>query len=310
VLLPTLANLPGVRVVRTVSRRGLSARHAADKVGAQVAASLDEALAASDVDAVVIATRHDAHASQAARALEAGRDVFVEKPAAVDEEQLAMLSRAVRAASARLLVGFNRRFSPFATAVRDAFAGRRAGLAMTARINAGRVPSGSWIVDEQEGGGRVIGEVCHFVDLFGYWAGARPVRVSAHAIGAGGGYERDDNLAVGLSFSDGSVATLLYSSMGDSAAGKERYEVLGEGKLAVIDDWRTLSITSRGRTKTTRSLRPDKGHNGELRAFAQACRNGTPSPIPWDSIESTTRATFAIERAWREGTVVDLCADS
>ncbi len=305
VLLPAFEKTRGVRLVRTVSGRGLSARHAADKFGAEgVAASLDEVLALPEVSAVVIATRHDTHAALAARALAAGRDVFLEKPAAVDEEQLAMLGEAVRGSAAQLMVGYNRRFAPFARAAREAFAGRRAGLVMSARINAGRIPAGNWVVDADEGGGRVVGEVCHFVDLLSYWAGAPPVRVSAHAIGPDGGWERADNLVVGLSFADGSVATLAYTAMGDPSVSKERYELLCEGKVAVIDSWRTLEVTAKGKTKTTRALKADKGHGEEVRAFAEACRSGGAAPIPWESIEATTRATFAIERAWRDGEAV------
>jgi predicted dehydrogenase/threonine dehydrogenase-like Zn-dependent dehydrogenase len=307
VLLPSLAKLKNVRLVSTVSGRGLSARTAADKYGAErVSGDLGEVLAMDDVDAVVIATRHDAHAAQAVRALDAGRDVFLEKPAAIDEEQLVALADSVKRSSARIMVGFNRRFAPFAVDLGAAFAKRRAGLVMCARINAGRIPTGSWVSDRGEGGGRVIGEVCHFIDLLSFWAGAPPTRVSAHAIGADGAYLRDDNLVIGMSFADGSVGTLIYSAMGDPTVAKERYEVFCEGKVAMIDNWRTLAITSRGKTKTTRALRADKGHDGELRAFFAACAAGKPSPIAWQSIEATTRATFAIERAWGEGSTVDV----
>jgi polar amino acid transport system substrate-binding protein len=307
VLLPGLTKLPRVRLVATVSGRGLSSRTAADKFGADgVAGSLDEVLARPDVDAVVIATRHHAHAAQAARALDAGRDVFLEKPAAIDEDGLAALGRAVERSTARLMVGFNRRFAPFATSVAQTFAGRRAGLVMSARVNAGKIPKDSWIVERSEGGGRVIGEGCHFVDLLSYWAGAPPVRVTAHAIGAGGGYESEDNLIVGLTFADGSVGTILYTAMGDPSASKERYEIFGEGKLAVIDNWRTLAVTAKGKTRTTRALRADKGHQAGLRAFFAACASGAKSPIAWESIAATTRATFAIERAGIEGVAVEI----
>jgi len=301
VLLPAFEKTPGVRLVRTVSSRGLSAQHAADKFGADgVAASLDDVLGMRDVDAVVIATRHDSHAALAAKALAAGRDVFLEKPAAIDEAQLGLLDEAVRASSARLMVGFNRRFAPFARGVCDTFAGRRSGLVMSARVNAGRIPAGHWVTDAAEGGGRVVGEVCHFVDLLSYWAGAHPTQVTAHAIGPQGGWDRSDNLVIGLSFSDGSVGTILYSAMGDPGAGKERYEVFCEGKVAVIDNWRTLEVTGRGKTKTTRALRADKGHGEEVRAFVGACRTGAASPIPWEQIEAVTRVTFAVDQAWRE----------
>jgi predicted dehydrogenase len=209
------------------------------------------------------------------------------------------------------MVGFNRRFAPFGRAVRDAFAGRRTGLVMSARINAGRIAAGSWVTDSEEGGGRVVGEVCHFVDLLSFWAGAPPVRVSAHAIGPGGGWDRADNLVMGLSFGDGSVGTIVYTAMGDPSVSKERYEVMCEGKVSVLDNWRTLEITSRGKTKTSRALKADKGYTGELRAFADACRRGEGSPTTWASIHAVTQATFAAERAWRDGTTVETeCAGS
>jgi len=309
VLLPALKDTSSVRIVRTVSGRGLSARHAAEKFGADgVAATMDEALELPEVHAVVIATRHESHASLAARALGAGRDVFVEKPAALDEMQLSALGDAVNSSKARLLVGFNRRFSPFARRVSEAFSRRSAGLVMTARILAGRLPAGSWVTDAKVGGGRVVGEACHFVDLFSFWAGAPPVRVSAHAIGPDCGWDRGDNLVIALSFADGSVGNIAYSAMGDASVGKERYEVACEGTVAVIEDFRAMHVTSRGKTKTWRTLRGDKGHAAEMAAFVDACLHDRPSPIAWESIEATTRATFAIERAWREGALIDLSA--
>jgi predicted dehydrogenase len=167
------------------------------------------------------------------------------------------------------------------------------------------------VTDQDEGGGRVVGEVCHFIDLLSFWAGAQVIRVSAHAIGPGGGWDRADNLVVGLSFGDGSAGTIAYSAMGDPSVAKERYEVLCEGKIAVLDNFRTLEVTSRGKTKTSRSLRADKGYAAELEAFVDACRRGKASPMPWASIEAVTRATFAAERAWREGTTVEIeCAAS
>jgi predicted dehydrogenase/threonine dehydrogenase-like Zn-dependent dehydrogenase len=307
VLLPALADIAGVRLLRTVSGRGLSARHAADRFGVEgVAPSLDEVLAMPDVDAVVIATRHELHATQAAAALAAGCDVFLEKPAATDEEQLATLDRIVRSSKARLALGYNRRFAAFARTLHGVFAGRRAGLVMTARINAGSIPNGSWVTDPGEGGGRIVGEACHFVDLMSFWAGAPAVRVSTHAIGSEGGYQPEDNLVAAISFADGSVGTLVYSAMGDPSASKERYEVMGEGKLVVIDNWRTLEVTTRGKTKTHRALRADKGHAEELRAFVDACRRDVSSPTPWESVLATTRATFAIERSWRDGVTVEI----
>ena len=306
VLLPALAKVKEARLDAAVSRRGLSARHVAARYGAQVAASLDELLARPSTEAVIIATRHDLHASQAAVALTAGRDVFLEKPAATNEEDLAKLLEAARASGRRLMVGFNRRFAPFARQLKVAFEGRRAGLVMTARINAGFVPPGSWVVDPREGGGRIVGEMCHFIDLFSYFADALPVRVSAHGLGSRGAYGGEDNLVVGMEFGDGSVASLAYTSMGDPAVGKEIYEVTCQRTMARIDDWRGLAVTRGGHTRVSRSLRADKGHAEELRQFVQACQGGQPSPISLDSIAATTRATFAIEHARLSRATVEL----
>ncbi len=306
VLLPVLAKISEARLDAAVSRRGLSARHVANRYGAQVAASLDELLARPSTQAVIIATRHDLHATQAAAALAAGRDVFLEKPAATSEADLAKLLEAARASGRRLMVGFNRRFAPFACQLKAAFEGRRAGLVMTARINAGFVPPGSWIVDPREGGGRIVGEMCHFIDLFSYFTDALPVRVSAHGLGGRGAYTGEDNLVVGLEFGDGSVASLVYTSMGDPAVGKEIYEVTCQRTMARIDDWRGLAVTRGGHTRVSRALRPDKGHAEELRQFVQACQSGQPSPIPLDSIAATTRATFAIEHARLSRATVEL----
>ena len=306
VLLPALAKVKEARLDAAVSRRGLSARHVAARYGAQVAASLDELLARPSTEAVIIATRHDLHASQAAVALTAGRDVFLEKPAATNEEDLAKLLEAARASGRRLMVGFNRRFAPFARQLKVAFEGRRAGLVMTARINAGFVPPGSWVVDPREGGGRIVGEMCHFIDLFSYFADALPVRVSAHGLGSRGAYGGEDNLVVGMEFGDGSVASLAYTSMGDPAVGKEIYEVTCQRTMARIDDWRGLAVTRGGHTRVSRALRADKGHAEELRQFVQACQGGQPSPISLDSIAATTRATFAIEHARLSRATVEL----
>ncbi len=295
-LLPELAKQKNARIEAFVSGRGLSAKHARDRYGGgEVVASMTEALANPKVGAVVIATRHDSHADLAIRALEAGRHVFVEKPVALDESELLRLEQAVRASQKICFVGFNRRFSPFAREIARTFHGRTSGLVMNARINAGRIPRGTWVLDPKEGGGRIIGEACHFIDLMSYWAGSPPSEMSVHTIGPGSGYEREDNVIIGLSFEDGSVGTLTYTAMGDPTISKERYEVFSEGRVAVLDNFRSLSITQQGKTKTTRALRQDKGHGAELEAFVEACIRGTAAPIPWESIAATTRATFLAE---------------
>jgi predicted dehydrogenase len=306
VLLPALSRIDRAEFVAATSARGLSARAAVDKFGGRrVAESLDELLAIPDVDAVMIATRHADHAAHAVRALRAGKDVFLEKPAALDAEQLDELEAAVIASPGRLLVGFNRRFAPLARQLKDHFAHRRTGLVINARINAGSIPDESWIQQTSEGGGRVIGEACHFIDLMSYWTDGEPTRVSCFGISQAAPHGGHDNLAILIEFSDGSVGTLTYAAMGDPSIGKERYEVFSEGAVAVLEDWKRLHLTRGGKTKTVSTWRVDKGHEGELRAFVDACVAGAPSPIAWRSIAATTRATFAAELARRTHAAVE-----
>ena len=177
---------------------------------------------------------------------------------------------------------------------------------MTARINAGHLASGHWVANREESGGRIVGEVCHFVDLLSFWAGAPPVRVTAHAVAKSGGFDRADNVVLGFDFADGSVGTIAYTSMGDTAVAKEQYEVFGEGRVAQLEDFRRLSIIAKGRAHSKKALRADKGHAEELRQFIEACADGKPSPIAWDSIEATTRATIAADFAWQNRVGVEL----
>ncbi len=295
-LLPEISKLKNVHVEAFASGRGLSAKHARDRYGkGTVVPSMRDALTNPKVGAVVIATRHDSHAELAITALKAGRHVFLEKPAALNREELARVDAAVNESKKICFVGFNRRFSPFAEEIARTFHGRTSGLVMNARINAGRIPRGTWVLDPKEGGGRIIGEGCHFIDLMSYWAGASPSEISVHVIGPGSGYEREDNVVIGLSFEDGSVGTLTYTAMGDPTVSKERYEIFSEGRVAVLDNFRTLAITQQGKTKTTRALRQDKGHGKELEAFVDACIKNTGNPIAWESIVATTNATFLAE---------------
>jgi polar amino acid transport system substrate-binding protein len=241
---------------------------------------------------VVIATRHASHPRFAAQALRAGKAVFVEKPLALDEAGLAEVLDAQAETGGVVAVGFNRRFSPLAAEVKGAFAPGLP-LALTYRINAGPIPRESWIHDPEDGGGRIIGEVCHFVDLCQFITGDDPVEAFAHALGGPeGGLQ--DTVSITLRFSRGSVATLSYFSTGDKSFAKERLEVFGGGALAVLDDFREVTISRGGKRRTVKKLSQDKGFDEEIEAFARAAREGGEPPIPLRSLVATTRATFAI----------------
>ena len=289
VLMPPLARLADIRAVATAT--GVSARSSALRFGAGLATTdAAEVFASPDIDAVVIATRHDTHAQYAVAALEAGKHVFVEKPLALDDEQLARIEDAAAASGRVLMVGFNRRFAPMLGDLKAALGGRGP-LMITYRVNAGRLPMQHWTRDRRIGGGRIVGEVCHFVDVAAFLSGAPPASVSAVAV-AGGSEVAEENVAATLTFRDGSVAQILYAAYGDPSLPKERVEVLGEAGAAVLDDYRELRLHRRGEQTTTTGRR-DKGHAAELARFVDCCRAGV-QPWPVRDMAAVMRATFAI----------------
>ncbi len=303
VLVPAFAQVPHVRLKTIVSARGISARQLGLRYGfSEASSAFDDLCADPAVDAVVISTRHNLHAAQAVAALEAGKHVFLEKPMGITCEEVEAVRKAAVRSGRILLVGFNRRFAPLSMRLAQFFEERRTPLAMTYRVNAGPVPAESWIRDPAVGGGRIVGEVCHFVDLLSFLAGAAPVRVQAvGAVGTGGAPGLGEQLIATLTFADGSAGAIVYSGDGDPAFPKERLEVLGAGRLAVLDDFRTLEMSVKGRRSYARSTGQDKGHRREAELFVQAVAEGGPAPIALESLCATSQATFAIEDAARSG---------
>ena len=303
VLLPALQKVERVELVGIASASGMSAQHAEQRFGFRYAAS-DEAqlLADPEINTIAILTRHHLHARQTALALQAGKHVFCEKPLALDEAGLEGIVEALNGAEAPLLmVGFNRRFAPLAQRLQAFFARRQEPLFASYRVNAGFIPSEHWVHDLQQGGGRIIGEVCHFIDFLTFLTGQPPVSISAQGLPDAGRYH-EDNLTLTLTFPDGSLGTIAYLANGDKAFPKERVEVFCGGRVAVLDDFRSLETVQDGRRQTVRSrLRQDKGHQGEWQAFAEALLAGGPPPIPYAQLFGVTRATFAAVEALRSG---------
>jgi predicted dehydrogenase len=310
VLLPALKKAAGVRIASVTTRSGLTARTVADRFAAETATSDAHALIASaEIDAVLIATRHDTHADYVAEALAHGKHVFVEKPLAVDADGLSRIVAARDAAGGNgaplVLTGFNRRFSPLTQTLRKHLAGKP--LAMTYRINAGAIAATSWVQDAEAGGGRIVGELCHFIDTMQALCGADVAEVHASAVGDQSRLPADpDNLAVQLRFADGSVGTILYASGGSADFGKERLEVFGGGIAGSIDNWRKLTVRGPGvRIDETRWLSAAKGHAEEMAAFIEGVRTGT-TPISFASQVNVTQATFAVQASLRAGVPVSV----
>ncbi|MEA2212952.1 MAG: hypothetical protein QOF83_2900 [Solirubrobacteraceae bacterium] len=294
VLMPELARNSEVTAIAT--RTGVSARATAQRFGASLATTEPQAvIESSDVDAVVIATRHDLHAPIAAAALRAGKHVFVEKPMALNESELGDLENAVDDTAPIFMVGFNRRFAPLAEQLHGALCGRGP-LLVTYRVNAGRLPRSHWTHDPVEGGGRIIGEGCHFVDFATYLCGSQPTVVSAEALG-GASEPMEDNVAATLRFGDGSVASVIYAALGDPSLPKERVEVLGESGAGVLSDFSSLTLHQGGRSKILEAKR-DKGHGREIATFLAACCEGH-QPWPVTDMAAVTRATFAMAESVR-----------
>ena len=305
-LLPLLAAMKDVQLSAIASARGLTARHLAARHGIARATTDAEALCAdAELDAVVIATRHHLHAGQAERALRAGKHVYVEKPLALTLEELEGVAAASRASGRTLFVGFNRRFAPLTELLVRAFAGRNGPLAIHVRVNAGEIPAGSWLHDPAQGGGRLLGEACHFIDLCAALAGSPPVTVFAQGLGPGGGARGDDQALISLSFADGSAAQIMYLTGGDAGLGKERVEVHGGGTSAVLEDFRRLEVRHAGKLTTHRPLAQDKGHRAALVAFVRACREGQDAGLCAQLLASS-RATLGAVQSLRTGLPVSL----
>lgn len=311
-LIPALKRADRATLRAICSARGLSAASAARRHEFGYAASDYRDLLADDrINAIVIATRHNTHAALAAAALRAGKHVFVEKPLAMSATELDdLLAAEAESGGAILMPGFNRRFSPLSAATREFFSGSGPVQALC-RVNAGPLGQDSWYADAEQGGWRIVSEGCHFVDLLQYVCGGEVARVHA---ALPRGHVRDgqhDNCTVTLELTNGSLATLMYVADGDPRLAKERVEIFGHGKSAVIDNFRTLTLWAGDGRRPRTQRGSGKGHAEELAAFVDAVATGGTSPLPLRDAVVTTRTTFAILAALQAGApqVVSMAVD-
>jgi len=303
-LLPHLKGNPGVELVSVATARGYTARDAAQKFGfAEVAADPEAVLSDRRVDAVFIATRHDQHAPLVRLALERGKHVFVEKPLAVSPEHLAELAPALEKGGGVLQVGFNRRFSPLAVALKHSLAASQAPAQISYRVNAGPLPADHWLVDARQGGGRMVGEGCHFIDLMQFLTDEEPVRVSALSFGG----DAQGCTSVLIELSRGSTATLVYQANASPMIPKERIEAARGGRAGIIDDWKQLELYAGRRRRRVKARGQAKGHAEELAAFLEAVATGRPA-ISIRSQLLTTAATFAVLRSIADRSSVEISA--
>lgn len=303
VLLPALKKIERLELVGVVSASGASAQYAAQRFGFRYADSQENRLLEDpQINTLAILTRHHLHARQVLAGLAAGKHIFCEKPLALNEAELAEIESALldpANAQLKLMVGFNRRFAPLAVRLAEFLAGRSEPLVAHYRVNAGYIPLSHWVHDPHQGGGRLVGEGCHFIDFLTFLVGAPPIAVNAQGLPDSGRYH-EDNLLLNFQFPDGSLGSLGYLANGDKAFPKERIEVFCAGRVAVLDDFRSLELARDGQRQVQRSrLRQDKGHAAEWQAFTAALLSGDPSPIPFNQLAGVTRASFAAVQALR-----------
>ena len=261
-----------------------------------------EILNDEDVDLVLITTRHDKHASMSAEALMAGKHVFVEKPLALNNEQLEQVIEAYKQSKTSLTVGFNRRFSPHALKIKSLTG--RGPMNVIATMNAGYIPGNVWVHDMQVGGGRIIGEACHFIDLITFFTGSKVKAVCMNAMGPNQD-DNTDNASILLKYADGSTGVINYFSNGSKAYSKERIEVYSQERTAIIDNFRqTTGHGFKGFSKLKTNL--DKGHKYQFEQLINRIINGGEALIPFDEIVNTTKASFAAIQSVRNNCWVNV----
>lgn len=298
VLIPALRRA-SARLRTVVSNAGVSGLHAGRKFGFELSTTdVDSVFKDAQVNAVVIATRHDTHAVLTQRALAAGKHVFVEKPLALTLDELHRIETAHH--EGILMVGFNRRFAPHVARMKALLAGTHEPKAMIVTVNAGAIPPTHWTQDPAVGGGRIVGEACHFIDLLRFVAGARIAAFTATSVGKAAGMAiTEDKTTITLRFEDGSIGTIHYFANGHKSMPKERLEVFTAGRVLRLDNYRTLTGYGWPRFSSMKLWRQDKGQRACAAAFVRAVESGGPAPIPFDEILEVSRVSIEAAEAVR-----------
>jgi len=307
-LLPMLKKTPA-RLITIASATGVSAAYAARKFGfARSTTDYKTILADSSINTVFITARHNLHASMVVEALAAGKHVFVEKPLAITRGELHKVREAYAASRGlQLMVGFNRRFAPQTVQMKKLLAGRSQPATVEMLVNAGHIPADHWMHNPTVGGGRIIGEGCHFVDLLTFLIGSPITSVQAVMVGDTGGLPtRNDHMSILLSFADGSLGNVHYFAAGHRSFPKEALRVFSQGRVLELDNFRKLRGFGWPGFKKQNLFRQDKGHEAEIVAFIDRVTQGGPPLIPPAELWNVTEATFAAEEAAAEHTRVTI----
>lgn len=313
VLLPNLKKQSGIRLRGMCTATGMNAAETGKKEGFEFATTdYEQLLEDSEVNTVFITTQHNSHAHFVKASLEAGKHVFVEKPLCLTPEDLNEILEIYQSISTKnesapqLLVGFNRRFSPHTQLIKNYFRDRQTPMMVNYRVNAGIIPPDVWVQDPEVGGGRVVGEVCHFIDFASFVIGSEPLAVQSMCVNtANASLVAEDNVSISIKYKDGSVAQIFYVAVGATDLAKEYCEVFADESTAVMDNYcSTVCMGKRGKKKLRG--RQAKGFVEEIGAFLSAIEQGGPAPIAFESLVDTTACTFAVLKSLRTKKTVEI----
>jgi predicted dehydrogenase len=310
VILPTLRKVGGFELTGLCTASGISAHAVGMKHGFRsITTDSDEIFNNDEVNTVIISTRHNTHAEYVIKALAAGMHVFVEKPLCISPDELLQIQDVYQSLAASrqppiLTVGFNRRFSPLIRKMKENVGD--APMSITYRVNAGVIPKNTWIQDREIGGGRIVGEVCHFLDTCAFLTGSEPVSVYANCVRKDDrSIPDEDNVNIAVTYANGSTATIGYFAYGNRQLPKEYIELFSGNIAMQMTDFRELLVYKGSKKKIVKCSNQDKGFINEFNAFREAVRNGTPA-IPFGSLCATTRSAFKVLDSLRTNAVVKL----
>ena len=303
-LLPNLPNDPQAVRKGIMARSGTTSKRAAERFGFEFCTSeVADLLDNDQINTVFITTRHDSHAAYVQQSLEAGKHTFVEKPLCLRVAELDQIERAYSSGpETQLMVGFNRRFAPLAVRLKERLGGGP--VSMTYRINAGSIPADSWVQDPAVGGGRIVGEACHFIDFLTFISGAVPTRV--HALALPDPHNLNDTVTINLEFADGSIGSVGYFANGAKTLPKERVEVFGSGMVGIIDDFKELAVFSDGKPFRKKLISQNKGQAAMVGRFVESVKAGGAPVIPAEELFAVTRSAFSVIESLQSGRAVSV----
>lgn len=305
-LLPNIPKSNDIVLKGVMTGTSTGARSVAERFNFDFCTSnVEDIISNQEINTVFIATRHDTHGSYVIEALKMGKNVFVEKPLCLNINELEEINEIMQQTEAAknrvcLMVGYNRRYSPLSDMLKARF--RREPMAMTYRINAGAIPAESWIQDIELGGGRILGEVCHFVDYLIFINGSLPVSVYATTMNEPSNLH--DTLSIIIKFSNGSIGNINYFSNGSKSVSKEYIEIYQTGTTAILNDYKELLVYTKEKANKKKLFVQDKGQKNEVQLFIETIKNGNPAPIPFEEIYNASLVTFKVIESLQLGKVV------